>query len=133
MTDYLLDTNHISPLVTERHPTRHKILSNLDVQHRFYIAVPALHEFKFGISLLPRAQQNLKIWASFEPYFSYITIDKLIAEQSAQLRVELRKKGWQLDAVDAMIAVVALQNDLTLLTTDKDFRAIPELRQENWR
>jgi tRNA(fMet)-specific endonuclease VapC len=49
------------------------------------------------------------------------------------LRVKLRQNGLQLEAIDSLIAIIALRYDLTLLTTDKDFRAIPNLRYENWR
>ena len=31
-----------------------------------------------------------------------------------------------------LIAVIALRNDLILLTTDQDFRTVPRLEQENW-
>jgi len=31
------------------------------------------------------------------------------------------------------MAVVALRNDLTLFTTDKDFAGVPHLKMENWR
>jgi tRNA(fMet)-specific endonuclease VapC len=48
------------------------------------------------------------------------------------LQVELRRQGWQLETVDALIVVVALRHDLVLLTTDRDFRAVPSLRCENW-
>jgi predicted nucleic acid-binding protein len=34
---------------------------------------------------------------------------------------------------DSFIAVAALQHDYTLLTTDADFRSIPNLQHENWR
>jgi predicted nucleic acid-binding protein len=37
-----------------------------------------------------------------------------------------------LDTIGALIALVALRYDLTLLTTDKDFAAILALKQENW-
>jgi len=47
--------------------------------------------------------------------------------------LSLRKQGWQLAMLDAFIAVVALRYDLILLTIDKDFRAVPKLRYENWR
>lgn len=35
--------------------------------------------------------------------------------------------------IDSLIAVVAVRNDLVLLTTDRDFLAVPNLKQENWR
>ena len=54
------------------------------------------------------------------------------AEFAAQLQISLRKRGWQLETVDALIATIALRYDLTLLTTDRDFEAIPDLQQANW-
>ena len=54
------------------------------------------------------------------------------AEQAANLRITLRQQGRQLEAIDSMLAIIALRNDLTLLTTDKDFQAVPGLKQENW-
>ncbi|HMN29350.1 MAG TPA: PIN domain-containing protein [Caldilineaceae bacterium] len=54
------------------------------------------------------------------------------AEEAADLQVVLRRQGWQLGTVDALIATVALRYGLTLLTTDKDFKAVLSLKQENW-
>ncbi len=34
--------------------------------------------------------------------------------------------------VDALIAAIAIRYDLTLLTEDKDFRPITQLKRENW-
>lgn len=51
MAEYLLDTNHVSPLVTLEHPLRDKILARLQAGDIFSIIFPALHEFLFGISI----------------------------------------------------------------------------------
>jgi len=131
--EFLLDTNHISPLVTIGHPLRKTILAHLRAGDQFSIAAPALNEFLFGISILPRAIQNLKEWERLKHDFNIYSIDQTDAELSAKLRISLRKKGWQLGIIDSLIAVVALRYDLTLLTTDKDFSMIPVLKQENWR
>ncbi len=131
MGDYLLDTNHISPLVTIGHPLRERILRCLETGDTFSIAVPALTEMLFGISLLSRARQNLQEWERIKFSFNYYGIDQANAEQAARLQVALRRQGWQLATVDALIATVALRNGLTLLTTDRDF-AILEIKQENW-
>lgn len=48
------------------------------------------------------------------------------------LRVQLRKQGWQLGGIDSMVAIIAVRNQLTLLTTDKDFQGVPDLKLENW-
>jgi tRNA(fMet)-specific endonuclease VapC len=133
MTDYLLDANHISPLVTFGHPLRTRVLSSLRAGDDFSIATPALSEFLFGIGILPRAQQNLSEWQRLKSDFSYYNINTHDAEQAAKLRLTLRRQGVQLGTVDSFIATVALRNNLTLLTTDRDFLLVPGLAQENWR
>lgn len=133
MTEYLLDANHISPLITLRHSLRQKFLAQLQAGDQFAIATPALHEFLFGISLIPRAAENLQAWASLKGLFKYYHVDQPIAEQSAQLRAVLRWQGRQLEAIDSFIAIVAVRYDLILLTTDQDFQVVPDLQIENWR
>lgn len=94
MANYLLDSNHASPLVTLHHPLRKRFL----------------------------------LKASLTCY----QLDEIDGERAAELQVLLRKRGWQLETVDALVAAVALRYGLTLLTSDKDFSAVPHLVQENW-
>ena len=133
MTRYLLDTNHLSPLVTLSHPLRLQIRERLKPADSFAIPVPALIEFLFGIGLLPRAHLNNETWQAMADEFAYYGAERQDAEMAADLRLKLRRVGRQLGAIDALIAVLALRNDLTLLTTDGDFSAIPGLKLENWR
>ncbi len=130
--NYLLDTNHISPLVTLRHPLRERILYRIHQGDTFAITIPVLTEMLYGISLLRRAKQNLAEWARLKSLFPCYIPDEVDAELAAELQVSLRRQGWQLETVDALIAAVALRYDLTLLTTDKDFRAVPKLKRANW-
>jgi tRNA(fMet)-specific endonuclease VapC len=132
MAEYLLDTNHLSPLVTLNHPLRHRILAALQAGHTFAITVPALVEMLFGIGVLPRAEQNQAEWQRLRPNFECYIPDESDAEQAADLQIQLRRQGWQLATVDALVAAVALRHNCTLLTHDKDFAAIPALKQENW-
>lgn len=130
--DYLLDTNHLSPLITLAHPLRARVLQSLHLGHTFALTVPALTEMLFGIGLLPRAKENLAEWKRLRPDFICYVPDESDAEQAAELQISLRRRGRQLETVDALIAAVALRYNLTLLTTDKDFSHIPQLKQENW-
>jgi predicted nucleic acid-binding protein len=132
MTAYLLDTNHLSPLVTLDHPLRQKLTQSQQTGHTFALAVPALTELLFGLGLLPRARQNLAEWQRLQAGLTFYDLDRADAERAAALQISLRRRGWQLDTVDALIAAVALRYDLTLLTADRDFQAVPQLKQENW-
>lgn len=130
MTDYLLDANHLSPLVTVDHPLRKMIFARFQAGDTFAIATPVLSEFLFGIASLPRAEQNLREWQHLQSDFAYYQISPDHAQDAAALRIQLRKRGWQLALFDALSAIIALQNNLVLLTTDKDFDAIPRLLLE---
>ena len=132
MTRYLLDTNHLSPLVTLDHPLRAKVLQQISSGDSFAIASPALNEFLFGIGIVKRSAQNWREWEFLRPSFTYYAVDAAIAEDAARLRINLRSHGRQLETIDSMLAIIALRQDFILLTKDKDFQAVPGLKQENW-
>jgi len=47
--------------------------------------------------------------------------------EAAEVRNECRRKGVQVGTVDSLLAELCLSNDLTILTTDHDFRRIAEV------
>ena len=132
MAGYLLDTNHLSPMVTLTHPLRKQILERVHQGDKFSIPIPALSEMLYGIQTIARAKQNIAEWKTISILFDYYPIDRTDAEKAATLRVNLRRQGKQLAIIDSLIAAVALRNRLILLTTDKDFNAISDLVKENW-
>jgi tRNA(fMet)-specific endonuclease VapC len=46
--------------------------------------------------------------------------------------IELRREGAVLSQVDMMLAALARQHQLTILTTDADFKVLADLAVENW-
>lgn len=58
MARYLLDTNHLSPLVTVGHRLRNRVLAGLANGDEFAIPVPALAEFLFGIRIVVHLPQE---------------------------------------------------------------------------
>ena len=132
MASFILDTNHASPLVTLAHPLRKQILDRATAEDMFFLALPSLTELLYGISLLPRARMNLEIWQNLQDSITLLDMQRSDAEFAARIQIEARKRGRQVGTVDALIAAIALRDDLTLLTTDKDFGAVPSLKIENW-
>jgi predicted nucleic acid-binding protein len=131
MVAYLLDTNHASPLVTSGHPLPRRVHERVAAGDTFAICVPVLAETLFGISLLPRAAQNRVAWARLQTILTCYIPDESDGAAAATLQLALRRRGRQLLTVDALIAAVVLHYDLTLLTIDRDFAAVPDLKQEN--
>jgi tRNA(fMet)-specific endonuclease VapC len=111
---------------------RERIFSRLTQGDEFFVPAPALTEFLFGIKMAQRSASNLQEWQRIQDGFRYVAVDCIEAEEAAELQAVLRRVGWQLATVDALIAALALRNNLTLLSTDGDFRFIKQLAQEIW-
>jgi predicted nucleic acid-binding protein len=59
-------------------------------------------------------------------------IDLKTARIYGDVYTELRRRGRVLSQVDIMVAALARQMKLTVLTTDLDFAALPDIRTEDW-
>ncbi len=132
MSNYLLDANHVSPLLTPGHPLRLRVFQQMEQGDGFGICIPVITETLFGVGIAPRAAANRAEWERVHALFSYYVPDETDAVAAADLQITLRKRGRQLATVDALIAAIALRHHLILLTTDRDFQAVPNLAQENW-
>ena len=71
---------------------------------------------------LDKLLQAVRIWP----------IDVAVAEHYAGAYLELQKAGRALSQVDIMLAALARYMGATLLTTDNDFRALADLKTEDW-
>lgn len=64
---------------------------------------------------------------------SQIPFDNDCAKRFGSVRVELRRKGIEVDTTDLMIGSVPLLHDLVLVTHNTvDFQNIPGLRLADW-
>jgi len=59
-------------------------------------------------------------------------LEPRVARTFAIIAQELRSRGRVLSQVDMMLAALARQMGLTILSTDTDFDALPDIRRENW-
>ena len=98
---YLLDTNHLSPLVTLGHRLIKKVEQAGINGAEMAITVPVLAEFLFGIGMTSRFEQNYTQWLNIRSGFIFYNLDRQLTEQAAQLQVAFRKVGRQLFFADA--------------------------------
>lgn len=86
MPHYLLDTNHLSPLVTPGHQLRNRVLGRLAHGDAFAIPALALCEFLFGIQRVPRSALNIAEWQRLRSSFGYFDVRVADAEEAATLQ-----------------------------------------------
>src|SRR5216684_2996978 len=132
MNRYLLDTNHLSAYL-DRHPVlQPRVDAALRGGDRFGICLPVHCEYRAGIRVSRRYRQNLARFQAALSVFRLWPTDEQTAVEFAEIFRELRAAGQMLSEFDLLIAAVARQHKLTLLTADQDFQPVKQLRIENW-
>jgi tRNA(fMet)-specific endonuclease VapC len=132
MTRYLLDTNHLSDAIGKVSPLRERIRQMRRLGHKFPTCWPALFELEMGVAQTadPKGcHRNLQI------LLKEVRIrppDWNVMVAVGEVHVLVKKRGCILSFVDKTLAALARLESATVLTTDLDFQAIPEIRTENW-
>jgi len=79
------------------------------------------------------ALKQLNIFEDFVDQNIVVPMTENSGKVSAELYATLRQQGNTVDDIDLLIAGIAIDNDLTLITNNENhFNRIPGLRVENW-
>lgn len=132
MADYLLDCNHLSAALRKVSPVRERIHQAHRAGHRFISCLPVLCELEVGIQQTQKPDENRRRLFQLLRQVRLWPMDVDTARLYGAIYLELRRQGRALSQVDILLASLAKQHKLTVLTTDRDFEAIPDLRIENW-
>ena len=132
MQGYLLDCNHVSAALRKVSPVRDRIHQARRAGHRFISCYPVLCELEVGIQQTSNPEENRRRLAQLLHHVRLWPLDDDTARLYGAVYLELRRQGRVLSQVDMMLAALAREHKLTLLTTDQDFQALTDLRLENW-
>jgi predicted nucleic acid-binding protein len=132
MPDYLLDCNHLSVALRKVSTVRERIHQARRAGHRFISCYPVLCELEAGIQQTPKPEENRRRLAQLLRHVRLWPIDADTARLYGAVYIELRRQGHVLSQVDILLAALGRQHKLHVLTTDRDFEALPDLRVENW-
>lgn len=130
---YLLDTCCISDFLKNDVHT----VNRLKNTPPFEIAVSSitLMELEYGLLHNPdRAKKLRPLTQALVSSIIVLDYGEKDANHSAVIRALMRKWGTPIGNYDVLIAGVALNHQLILVTSnEKEFQRIPELPLENWR
>ena len=132
MTRYLLDTNHLSAALAPVSLVRERIYQHQLRRDRFGVCVPVLCELQAGIQGLNRQEPCLRQLRRLLQFVKVWPLEPEIAHYYGALYLELRRAGRVLSQVDMLQAAFLRYDQMTLLTTDRDFDAMPDLHTEDW-
>ena len=132
MSLYFLDTNHLSAALQRVSPVRDQLFEAIRRGDRFGTCLPALCELEAGIAQTTRPRATRRLLDALLNEIRIWPFDRQDARQYGDLYVELARSGRVLSLVDVLVAVMARRLNATVLTTDRDFEAIPDVPCENW-
>lgn len=129
---YLLDCNHLSAALHKVSQLRDRIHQERRTGHRFVTCVPVLGELEAGIQQTAQIDANRRRLEQLLRHVRLWQLDLDSARIYGEIFNELRGAGRALSQVDMMLAALARQHKLTLLTADSDFEALSDIQTENW-
>ncbi len=132
MTGYLLDTNHLSAALDDDSPVYERILTARRAGKRVGTCAGVLCELAVGIEQTARREANWEVLRVRLRQTRIWPIDLPTVRAYGEIYNELRAKGRVLSQVDMMVAALARRLSLTVLTTDRDFDAVPDIQIEDW-
>jgi tRNA(fMet)-specific endonuclease VapC len=129
---YMLDTNHLSKAVRTRSVVQRKIAELRAGGFKIGVCVPVLCEIEAGIQQIKRPDEYRRDVENLLRQVRIWPIDRLTARLYGEIRNDLKRRGRVLSQVDMMLAALARQMNVTLVTSDQDFAALPDVVTENW-
>lgn len=124
---YIIDTDWIIEMIWGNRQTIQMVdrLRSASIS----VSLLTLGEVYEGAFNSSNSQEMLKRFQQFSEDFTPIGLDGGVAERFAEIRAYLRRTGNPIDDVDAVVAAIALERDLTVLTYNRrHFERIPDLR-----
>lgn len=133
MTESLVDTDILS-FYFKGDP---KVISKFnDYLQRFdviNISIITYYEILGGLNF-KKAEKQLKEFEEFIANNTIIHISEESAKISGNIYADLRQKGITIGTSDILIAGIAIENELTLITNnERHYASIHGLKIENWK
>ncbi len=131
MAGYLLDANHLGA-TRPGSAIRKRILELPKKGVRIGTCIPVVCEVEAGIQQVREPEKSRRAMYQLLRRVRPWPIDLETARIYGEMHQDLRRRGRILSQVDIMLAALAAQMGLTILTTDRDFEALPDIPTEDW-
>lgn len=106
-----------------------KKLKELSEKHEGPPVIAFITYFEFLFGIQERSAKNREKALSFINEFGVLKINKETAQILSDLKYKYDEKGITLPLADFLIAAQVIENNMLLVTADKDFERIDELRK----
>jgi tRNA(fMet)-specific endonuclease VapC len=128
---YLLDTNTVSYIIKGNIPrVRERLVQAPMAQVAISVITEA--ELLFGIARRPEAERLKVAVEEFLLRVEVLPWDSKAARHYANVRATLERAGTSMGNLDLMIAAHTLAAEAVLVTNDRAFGRVKQLKTEDW-
>jgi tRNA(fMet)-specific endonuclease VapC len=124
----ILDTNALSA-TADNHPD---VISAVSLVRRLAIPVITIGEYRHGIARSREASRYREWLEVFLDACQVLDITNDTTYHYAAIHLELRQTGKPIPVNDLWIAALCRQHSLPLLSRDRHFDAVSDLKRINW-
>ena len=128
---HLLDTNIVSYIIKGNVPSVDRWLAKVPVADVFISAVTEA-ELRYGVARRPDAKRLEILVEDFLRTVTILPWDSQAAKQYGWLRARLEREGKPMGNLDMMIGAHALAVGAVLVTNDRAFKRIKNLKVADW-
>jgi len=90
------------------------------------------YELLKGAASSSKPRENMRLVKEMLSNINILTLSYGACEEASRIYVKLRRRGVVIGEFDLLIAAIAIHNDELLLSRDKHFKLIEELKIETW-
>jgi len=130
--DFLMDTNMVSAMLRQDKNVYKRVALVDFAKQTIFISTITYYETKRGL-LATQATRKMKDFDKIcQKYEMLGTDSETVLDKASEIYANLKRRGELLPDADILIAAVALNYNLTLVTDDNHFNRIEGLKIENW-
>ncbi len=129
---FLVDTNHLSAAINPVSPVREQFYQQHRLGARFRTCIPVVCEIEVGIQDSSHLDSYRRQLQQLLRKVKLVSLEPTLAQVYGEVYRQLRRIGRPMSQVDMMLAALVRQSGWILLTADRDFEALPDIRKENW-
>jgi tRNA(fMet)-specific endonuclease VapC len=128
---YLLDTNMASYVIKGNFPHVRERLLKIPMSD-VGVSVVTEAELRFGVAKKPQAANLATAVEEFLLRVEVLAWDSEAAKSYAKIRADLERSGEPMGNLDMMIAAHAVATQAVLVTHDRIFHRVKQLKLEDW-
>lgn len=132
MSNYLLSTHHAVALWRNHPALVARVAAAVAADAVVHLCLPVVGDMWYRIYNTPQPAENEKTLHTFLGRFPVVDYDAAAAIEFGLIKTAMQKIRRPISDVDAQVSAIARVREMTVLSADQHFSAIPRLKVENW-